>query len=166
MISINFSSAIMQVEKEWKVKVEDSITYRVDKLYDELDFDGDGNKNTQTDEVSDEDGNKVNVTIKKGSKMKVIITKLNGDATVKREWPDDGVISEETTDQSAVTKTVDDKSYWQEEVIDMSVGDTEATVQGDLVIVNTTTIELEIKTMLVRKINWKSGWYIYEYFKI
>ena len=166
VISINCSSASIQSEKEWKVKVGDYITYTIEKLYDELDSDGDGNKNTQTNEVTDEDGNKVNVTIKKGSKMKVIITKLNGDATVKKEWLDDEVISEETMDQSAVAKTVDDKAYWQEEVIDMSVGDTEADVQGDLVIVNSTTTNLAINTMSVREINWKTGWVTYEYFKI
>ena len=165
MISNDFSSATMQVDKEWKVKVGDSITYTLDKLYDESDSDGDGNKNTQTNEITDEDGNKVNVTTKKGSKMKVTITKLNDVAAVNREWFDDGVISEETSDQSVVTKTVDDKAYWQEEVIDMSVGDTEATTQGNLVILNTTSIELNIKTKFVKK-NWKSGWKVYEYFKI
>ncbi|MFX1506200.1 MAG: hypothetical protein ACFFDC_08790 [Promethearchaeota archaeon] len=122
-------------------------------------------KNTQTDEITDEDGNKVNVTIRKGNKMKIITTKLNGDATVKKEWLDDGVISEEKTDQPSVKKTVDDETYWQEEAVEMSVGDTKAKVQGDLVIVNITTTGV-IKTMNVIKTNWKTGWRVYEYFKI
>lgn len=166
VISLSNSAALIIVDEEWKVKVGDSITYTIDKLYDELDFDGDGYKNTQTNEVTDEDGNNVNVTIKKNSRMKVTITKLNGDATVKREWPDARIVSEETTDHTSVKKTVDNKVHWQEKVIDMSVGDTEAELQGDLVIVNTTTTTMGTSTMTVVKINWKTGWRVYEYVKI
>jgi hypothetical protein len=157
MISLSYSTAIPQQDLEWKVKVGDSKTYVVDKWFDDSDLDGDGDKNTQTTEVTDEDGKIVEVIWQKGLTIKTTITDLNSNPTVKFTFNGE-VTSEETIPVlPTVFKTIDNKTYWE----NLAESNNAISVEGDLVI-NETKIEVFDLTMTnLIKTNWKTGWVTY-----
>ncbi|MFX0152481.1 MAG: hypothetical protein ACFFAJ_16960 [Candidatus Hodarchaeota archaeon] len=174
IIPLSSSSALSLHELEWKVKIGDSKTYTVDKYFDDTDFDGDGDKYKQTVEVTDEDGERVDVVLEKGTTLKVTITDLNDIATVKFTC-DSNVTTGETSillpslfalpAQSMVAKTVDNKKYWE----NLAENKHGMSVEGDFVVIEDilTDLTLDPETEItVKRRNWKTGWVTYVHRKI
>jgi len=158
VISLSCSTALPQQDLEWKVKVGDTNTYTVDKIFDDDDLDGDGDKNTETSSMIDEDGESVEVVVKKGSTVKVTITELNDVPTVKFTWNGD-VTTSEVTDPPfpTVFKTVDNKTYWET----LADGNDTMSVEGDLVIREIEFVVSDLTMTTIYKTNWKTGWVTY-----
>ena len=162
---------------EWKVNVGDSQTYTFNNCFDDLDSDGDGDKSTQTITVTDEEGDSVNVTIKKGSTMKVEITELN-------EPPGEGVYSGATikiTYNGKVTtpaqadayafcydwlgtsfvRKTGNKSYWEEQC-SRYPEDRNCSFDGDLIVFSAEQLEYpftgERRWKYECQLNWTTGW--------
>ncbi|MFX0172224.1 MAG: hypothetical protein ACFE9L_09905, partial [Candidatus Hodarchaeota archaeon] len=61
IISFSSPAALPQQDLEWKAKIGDSKTYVIEKWFDDNDLDGDGDKNTETALVTDENDETVEV---------------------------------------------------------------------------------------------------------
>ena len=152
---------------EWKVKVGDSRTYTLSKYIDLEDSDGNGDTESETLSIQDEDGEMVNVTLRKDTKYTVEITALNGDATTQTTYGN--IVAKETTPyyNKVVWKTIDNKTYWEEYVKMYSSALGNVTIEG-----NPTIIESDLDgpygtTAESKRIwDWKTGWITYLYSKI
>ena len=171
IISIIGSSARYSLqEREWKVKVGDSQTYSIKKCFDDSDLDGDGDKNNLKLNITDEDGNIVGVTLKKGFALEAEIIALESEISNQTitKLTYNGEIAEKVSNNSFffnatpfVIKTVDNKSYWEDQAKTYDIS-----VEGDL-IVKTEEDTLFGSTIEMRfKWNWKTGWLTYWSFKI
>ncbi|MFX1518086.1 MAG: hypothetical protein ACFFC6_17450 [Promethearchaeota archaeon] len=163
LISVDTSSARSNEQKlEWNVYVGDNETFIVEKYFDDTDSDGDGNKKTQTLEITDERGKETEVTTQNGSTIKVKIIALNKDAQIKLTY-NDKVTSQTQVDSDPVspfvTKTIYNQSYWEE----WAEGKEEYSVIGHLLIRSVKSTVAGITTEVTIKRNWKDGWLIYFY---
>jgi hypothetical protein len=165
IISSSNTAALAQQELEWKVKVGDSMTYEFTKVYQNPDEDEDGDPNTRKIIFPDEDGNTREVFLKKGTILEIEIIKLNDGATIKNTFNGE-ITSEESTDNTMVMKTVDNKTYWEEYAKTKSVGDTEGSVDGNLLVLETEYENYDTSTTeMIFKVDWKTGWFTYRYQK-
>ena len=168
------ASARYSVQKcEWKVEVGDTQTYTITKCFDDLDMDEDGNKHNLKANVTDDEGNLVEVTLKRGSTLEVEIIALENEMSNQTitKLTFDGKIAEEISDYSFfynmspfVIKTVDNKSYWEAHAETYNIS-----VEGELLVkteeetirfISLTTIEMTFKW------NWETGWLTYWSFKM
>ncbi|MFX0152482.1 MAG: hypothetical protein ACFFAJ_16965 [Candidatus Hodarchaeota archaeon] len=158
MISLSCSTAIPQQDLEWKVKAGDSKTYVIEKWFDENDLDGDGDKNTETASVTDENDESVEVVFREGLTIKATITKLNDQPTVKFTYDGKVTTKEVVPILPMVFKTVDNQTYWEE----LAAANENITIEGDL-IVNETTVQVDTVLIFTNiiKTNWKTGWVTY-----
>ncbi|MFX0174423.1 MAG: hypothetical protein ACFE9L_21300, partial [Candidatus Hodarchaeota archaeon] len=124
------------------------------------DLDGDGDKNTETALVTDENDETVEVVFREGLTIKATITKLNDQPTVKFTYDGEVTTKEVVPVLPMVFKTVDNKTYWEE----LAAANEKLAIEGDL-IVNKTTIHLDTVLVLTNiiKTNWKTGWVTYLY---
>ncbi|MHA2096746.1 MAG: hypothetical protein ACW98F_19195 [Candidatus Hodarchaeales archaeon] len=165
MILLTISSGSTSIrggeqELRWDVDIGENATYRVEKYFDDTDNDGDGDKKTQMLEITDENGERREVTIQKGSTIKVVITELNDEAKIKLTY-NDNVTSQEqvdsVTERPFVTKTVFNNSYWEE----WAEGKDDYSVIGHLLIKSSVTTVAGVTTELIIKRNWRIGWLVY-----
>jgi hypothetical protein len=138
-------------DPEWQVRVGDSITYTYQKFFDPFDMDGDENSDGQTWEVTDENDEVKEVTIKEGVELKIEIIALNHLPTIQRTIG--GITSKSyVSEEVYVQKTIINQTYWEE---------SGETLEGDLIVYNYT----ETGSVSIRKVNWKTGWTVYFYTK-
>ncbi|MFX0205285.1 MAG: hypothetical protein ACFFDT_04820 [Candidatus Hodarchaeota archaeon] len=163
VISITGSSARYSMQElEWKVKEGDTQTYSVKKCFDNTDLDRDGDKNSIKVNITDEDGNLVEISLKKGSTLKAEIVSLDSsnsdNATVKLTYNDE--VTEKPHSSfffynatPFVIKTVDNKSYWEDwaETNNFSV-------EGDLLVISGGEKILWSPMEVTVKWNWTTGW--------
>ena len=169
--AVNSSAKVVTETLEWKVKEGDSMTYTISKFFELADSDGNGDPESTTLSIQNEDGEIVNITFGKGSKFTTKITALNGVATTQTTYG--STVVQESTVGGVVMKTVDNKSYWEEYASERSGGNKSwlglssgsVKVEGNYVV---TSSFLDMNGTILEsivKVNWKTGWYEYTFSK-
>jgi hypothetical protein len=161
-----FLSSAMELDQlEWKVKVGDSSTFELVKFFEKTDPDGDGDINTNTFLVTDENGNQVNITWRVGSKVKYVITQLNDSGAYLKRTYDGKITEQEARTTQVVQKTVDNSTYWEEYAQSISTPTRNASVNDITVVVEELFVIPPLNNTLLQilKFNWKTGWLTEQY---
>ncbi len=146
---------------EWKVNVGDSQTYELTQYLDVDDTDGDGDIHSTYLTILDENGHQVNITWKVGSKVKYTVTHLNDSGAYLKRTYDGKITGQEARTTLAVQKTIDNRTFWEEYTQGFSTPTRNASVNGDLIIIEE-DIFLAAETLHeVYKFNWRTGWLTY-----
>ncbi len=153
---------------EWKVKVGDSTTFELVKYYDKTDLDGDGDINTFTFLITDENGNLVNITWRVGSKVKYVISTLNDSGAYLERTYDGKVTGLEVRTTQVVQKTVDNTTYWEEYAASITTPTRNASVDGNIFTVEESFVLPPLNNTFFNslKFDWTTGWLINQYQKV
>ena len=168
-ISSFISSGMITAEElEWKVEVGDSTTFQLVQYYDKRDPDGDGDINTHTFLITDENGNQVNITWRVGSKVKDTLTQLNDSGAFFKRIYDGKINAREARTTLIVQKTVDNSTYWKEYAQSITTSTLNASVEGNIFTVEESQILPPLNDTLfqILKYDWKTGWLTYQYQKL
>ncbi|MHA1977655.1 MAG: hypothetical protein ACW98F_17100 [Candidatus Hodarchaeales archaeon] len=174
---VNVSSTVNEVsEFEWMVAVGDSMTYTYTKCFDSDDSDKDGDMYSRIYSTTTSDGEPVEISIKKGVIIRVEIWEIGLFARINVTLNGIPTGMDETESTHffhgfVVDMTVNSQAYWENksfQYIDHSYSDItiieSAFVQGDYFLqVTNVTSNTGTYFLRIRKTNWKTGWFAYEY---
>ncbi len=148
-------AGVTEENLEWKAEVGDSLTLTYTKFIDKA-------KNNQViQEGTDEEGNKVNITLQKGTTVKyTIISFTSRDVRGKIEM--NGILfAANASILTSIRKTTDNKTYWEEYYKDWEG----FSIKGNHIVYETEVDYGNLHHRTITKWSWKTGWKIYDYVK-
>lgn len=149
------SVGVTSVNLEWKVNVGDSKTFIVAELYEEADYDGNGDPSSVLNVITTIDNSSVEVLLKKGSTFTIEVLNLNESALIQITY-NQNVTSKPMLDSGKyLQKTTDDFSYWQQ----IAKDNAGCSISSDFFILKQTISGIDS----VKKYNMTSGWLEYSH---
>jgi hypothetical protein len=164
-------------DREWKVEVGDTKTYRLTKYYDTEDLDNNGDPNSEDFSFENIEGETINMTRQVGLTITYEIIELEpvtapGGGRAIAQISFNGVKKkQEELDQAPVFPVIDNKSYYEKLVKGINEKDPIpplishfASLDGNIYTYeHTMNTTLDSTVFRISKSNWKTGWITYKY---